>query len=136
MEIVLDTNVLVSGMLNPAGKPGELVDLVVSGQIRVAFDDRITDEYNRVLRRPRFGFTEPYVTNVLTAVFTQGRPVIVGRNRHQLPDDHDRCFLECAAACGSGILVAGNKRHFPSDACAGVTVLSPAEFFLQMFSGR
>jgi predicted nucleic acid-binding protein len=33
MRIVLDTNVLVSGLMNPNGAPGRLVDLILGGQV-------------------------------------------------------------------------------------------------------
>lgn len=43
--VVFDTNVLVSGLLNPFGKPGIAVDLLLSGRIRLAYDDRLFIEY-------------------------------------------------------------------------------------------
>lgn len=39
--IVLDTNVLVSGMLNVKGSPGKVLDLVLTNQIQIAYDNRI-----------------------------------------------------------------------------------------------
>ena len=53
MIIVLDTNVLVSGIINPHGPPGRIVDLLRAGELRLAVDDRILSEYTDVLRRPR-----------------------------------------------------------------------------------
>ena len=58
MKVVLDTNVLVSGLLNPFGAPGRVVDLAVTGGLQPLHDDRILLEYGDVLRRPRFGFDE------------------------------------------------------------------------------
>jgi uncharacterized protein len=52
MSIVLDTNVLVSGLLNSNRKPGRIIDLVISGRIRLFYDDRILAEYADVLERP------------------------------------------------------------------------------------
>lgn len=53
---VLDTNVLISGLLNAHGFPGRLVDAVLSGTLRMTYDDRIEREYWEVLARPRFRF--------------------------------------------------------------------------------
>ncbi len=53
MRIVVDTNVLVSGLLNPYGSPGRILDLVLSGRIQVLYDDRILEEYQDVLARPQ-----------------------------------------------------------------------------------
>ena len=47
---VLDTNVLVSGLINPHGHPGRLMDAVLGGHLELALDDRIYSEYAEVLR--------------------------------------------------------------------------------------
>ena len=54
MKIVIDTNVLISGMLNPSGPPGKIVDLLRSGALQAVVDDRILSEYADVLRREYF----------------------------------------------------------------------------------
>ena len=46
---VVDTNVLVSGLLSPFGPPGRIVDLLQAGGLRLAADDRIEAEYRDVL---------------------------------------------------------------------------------------
>jgi len=53
-SIVLDTNVLISGMINARGAPGQILDLVRGSVIELVVDDRILDEYVFVLRRARF----------------------------------------------------------------------------------
>ena len=64
MRIVLDTNVLVSGMMRAGGPPGRIVDHLRSGELQIVLDDRILGEYADVLRRPELG---PYFSNVDTA---------------------------------------------------------------------
>jgi len=44
MKIVLDTNVLISGMLNPSGPPGRIVDFLRTEVLQLAVDDRILAE--------------------------------------------------------------------------------------------
>jgi putative PIN family toxin of toxin-antitoxin system len=56
VRVVVDTNVLVSGLLSLRGPPAQIVDLVVAGALWVLFDEWVLDEYDAVLRRPRFGF--------------------------------------------------------------------------------
>ena len=57
---VLDTNVLVSGLLSPFGPPGRLVDALLARRLRLAFDDRIELEYREVLARSRFGIAQAW----------------------------------------------------------------------------
>ena len=45
MKIVLDTNVLISGMLNPSGPPGGIVDFLRTCVLLLVIDDRIIAEY-------------------------------------------------------------------------------------------
>ena len=45
---VVDTNVLVSGLLSPFGPPGRLVDALQAGGLKLATDDRIEAEYRDV----------------------------------------------------------------------------------------
>jgi len=51
MDIVIDTNVLVAGLLSPFGACGEIVRMVSAGKLTLSFDARILSEYNEVLRR-------------------------------------------------------------------------------------
>jgi len=41
MNLVLDTNVLVAGLMSPFGPCGEIVRMVSSGALTLAFDARI-----------------------------------------------------------------------------------------------
>lgn len=125
--ITLDTNVLVSGLLNPFGPPGRIVDLILSRQVRLAYDDRVLIEYQDVLSRPRFGFPAKRIERV-TAVFTfQERVTTLPWPHHPLPDQDDVIFLEVASA-SSQVLVTGNLRHFPRNLRGGVRVFSPSDW--------
>ncbi|MCH7571195.1 MAG: putative toxin-antitoxin system toxin component, PIN family, partial [Deltaproteobacteria bacterium] len=52
MRVVLDTNVLVSALLRPAGPPARILDLILGRQVTLALDNRIFDEYRNVLALP------------------------------------------------------------------------------------
>jgi len=133
MEAVLDTNVLVSGLLRADTPPGEIIDLVFGNIITPVFDDRILYEYRDVLHRHKFAFPRQVVEDLLTAMVTIGRLAIVTHTHVELPDEKDRCFYECALSTVSKILITGNKKHFPVKKCSGINVLSPKEF-LSLFT--
>jgi len=128
MNIVLDTNVLVSGLLSPFSPPGEIVRMLAAGHLRLCVDARILSEYAAVLKRPRFRFQPDLVAEFLG--FVEDRALLAAGSplRHPLPDRDDEPFLEVAIAAQADALVTGNQRHFPSRACRGVRVLSPSEF--------
>ena len=128
MKIVLDTNVLVAGLLSPFGPCGEIVRMVSSGEVTLCFDALILTEYNEVLCRPKFGFDRDRVAALIDHIEHRGHTVASSPLRHSLPDPDDEAFLKAAIAGKAECLVTGNASHFPSRLCQGRKVLSPSGF--------
>jgi putative PIN family toxin of toxin-antitoxin system len=126
-RVVLDTNVLVASLLQPVGRCGRLLDLVVDGAAEVCVDDRVLAEYAEVLTRRKLHLPPEKVQTLLEFFRQSGIPVIAHPLAvTTLPDPDDLAFLEVAAS-GEALLVTGNQRHFPKSAPGAVSVLSPAE---------
>ena len=132
MKIVLDTNVVVSGLLNPYGAPGAIVGMVAAGELMLCFDSRILLEYREVLGRPAFPFQRDQIDAFLEQVRGAGEPVAARPLPAGLPDPDDEPFLEVAVAAGAEYLVTGNVRHYPARCRRGVRVVSPRKF-LEVF---
>ena len=128
MMIVLDTNVIVSGILRPFSKASLILTLIADGTVQVAYDLRLLSEYRDVLNRPKFNFAKENVEAFLTQVEQEGFLVSVKPLKIHLPDPDDEPFLEVAVARKVEAIVTGNKRHFPKKEYRGVRILSPAEF--------
>jgi putative PIN family toxin of toxin-antitoxin system len=67
LYVVLDTNVLVSAML---AKHGDSVTVqilmkIMEGTITLLLSQDILNEYNEVLRRKKFSFSETDITNII-----------------------------------------------------------------------
>lgn len=128
MTIVLDTNVLVSGLIAPFGPPGDIVRLLASGAIRVCYDARILAEYREVLSRPAFGIATHRMASLLDQVESDGVLVTARPLAMRLPDPEDEMFLAVALSGGARCLVTGNLRHYPERCRQGATVVSPRRF--------
>jgi putative PIN family toxin of toxin-antitoxin system len=128
MKIVLDTNVLVSGLLQPFGPSGQIVRLVAAGELVLCHDPRILAEYREVLRREKFGFDPARVETLLEEIRADGLAVAARPLATGLPDPDDDPFLEVAAAGGARCLVTGNAKHYPDPARGGIEVLAPRAF--------
>lgn len=128
MRAVLDTNVLVSGLINPHGSPGRIVDLVRVGVLRVVVDDRILAEYRDVLAREAFlrYFSKQDREDILDYLDSSARHIAPRLVLPPLPDPGDTPFLEVAVSEGVP-LVTGNAGHFPPERRRNCEVLSPAE---------
>ncbi len=128
MKAVVDTNVLVSGLLSPFGHPGEAVRMIAAGSLSLLYDARIMAEYIQVLKRPKFSFSPDHIAALLDHVKAVGFIVAADPLSVRLPDEEDEAFLEVALAGRAECLITGNLKHFPSAARQGMRVLTPAEF--------
>jgi putative PIN family toxin of toxin-antitoxin system len=128
MNIVLDTNALVSGLLTPFGPSGEIVRMVSAGILILHYDSRILLEYQEVLYRPKFQFNKEYSDTLLTHVKQNGQLIPASPLKLRLPDPDDEPFLEIAIAGKAACLITGNQPHFPRQSRQGMKILSPSEF--------
>ena len=134
MRVVVDTNVLVSGMINAIGTPGRIVDLIRSSALELVVDDRILSEYIDVLNRDSLKkyFAVSDRENIIdflkhNSYYTTSKAVIL-----DLPDKDDCPFLEIALT-ESIPLITGNVRHYPKDKRQSASVVTPTIFFQQYF---
>ena len=135
MRVVLDTNVLVSGLISPNGPPGEVLRDLESSPIVPCLSVRILDEYRNVLSRPRFAFPAGTIAGLLLRLEAAGERVVPFPHPEELPDPKDEVFLAVALSAHADFLVTGNLRHFPPRLRHGVAVASPREF-LDALRGR
>lgn len=122
---VLDTNVLVSGLLSPFAPPGRLVDVLLGRRLRLALDDRIEVEYREVLARPKLGI-DPIRREAFLAILQfQSHVSAMPWPRPAPPDKDDVIFLEAALQTAEHVVVTGNLKHFPPGCRGSMAVVSP-----------
>jgi len=127
MRIVLDTNILVSGLLCPYGAPGKIVRMIASGTLQLCYDARIITEYKDVLSRPKFSFDKAHIDALITQIKFCGLVIAATPLLKRLPDQDDEAFLEVALAGKARCLVTGNLKHYPLKLQQNVTVITPPE---------
>ena len=128
MKVVLDTNVVVSGLLHSEGNPGQILALALSGAFQVFYDERILAEYREVLARPRLKLNADRVKQVLAKLEQDGVSIKAGAESWNLPDADDEPFLAVTFTAEADHLVTGNIRDYPDDLRKGCSVVTPAEF--------
>jgi uncharacterized protein len=131
-RLVLDTNVVVSGVLTPHGPCASLLAAILNGSAELVLDARIFDEYREVLARPKFSLSPGAVKSLLQGLQDLSEWVLPPPLPPDLlPDPDDLPFLELALATDA-ILVTGNLRHFPATGRRGATVLDPATALIRV----
>jgi len=115
IRVVLDTNILVSALLQPQGLPARTFLMALAGttaQLCVSGD--IYAEYEEVIRRSKFNRSEAVIESALHAIWQNGLWVKRSEKVHACSDPDDDIFLECAQAARAHYLVTGNQKHFPA----------------------
>jgi putative PIN family toxin of toxin-antitoxin system len=123
IEAVIDTNVLVSGLLSPSGNCGTIIEMLIDGIVLAIYSDNMLAEYRDVLLREKFAFTRDEVYDFLALITTFGKKVTPVATAIPLPDENDRIFVDAQKASGA-VIITGNTKHFPGIAQA----MAPAKF--------
>ncbi len=114
---VIDTNVLVSALLSSHDNAAtvQVVGKLFSGQVIPLFSEEILREYDEVLRRKKFGFSEETVSSMIHVIEKYGEMIVPTPTGEILPDMKDLPFYEVVLEKGENdaYLVTGNLKHFP-----------------------
>jgi putative PIN family toxin of toxin-antitoxin system len=125
-RVVLDTNVLLSGVLF-GGRPGKLLELSRSGHIHGVTSGYILGELRRVLAHPRLGISPKLAEDLvleLTA-FLEVVPLLPA-NRRWVIDPQDDLIVETALQGGASMICTGDRRLLEANV-PGVRILTVAE---------
>ena len=128
MKVVLDTKVLVSGLLTPFGTCGAIVRMLTSGELVLCVDARILLEYDDVLRRSKFSIDGRGIDVLMKYIQASSERHAGAPLATPGPDPDDSPFLEVALSAAADCLVTGNIKHFPQRCRGRVSVLSPQQF--------
>lgn len=123
-KVILDTNIILSSVLNEKGHPAKIFELFLDKKIKIYYTDEIIEEYKEVLSRERFGIPREkigYIINVIRKIGVIGNPVT---SSFPMEDESDRIFFDTAFAV-SAWLITGNIKHYP----AKDFIITPADFW-------
>ena len=128
--IIIDTSVLVAGLLSRRGAASALVTAFFDDRLAVAYTPSILGEYAEVLERPEFSgvITPADRIGVILKIHASGRLIEPAPVPNAVwPDVDDLPFVAAALATERKIVVTLNLRDFFPAAAFGVRILSPAE---------
>lgn len=127
MRAVVDTNILVSGLLHPASPPAAVLQAIEQRSLTPVVCDAVLAEYRDVLPRPRLRLPVAGVASLLASMERLADWVNVPpfTGEPALPDAEDWPFIACALATGCPV-ITGNLRHFPPT--LGVRVLTARQW--------
>lgn len=137
MKVVLDTNVIISGLLFH-GPPGKIINLWVEERIIVLFSQALLEEYLAVLLRPKFKrFGTPLERQViLTDLIELDNSVFVqpGTKLSIIKEDSDdNRVMECALEGQAECIVSGDSHLLSLQEYRGIPIMTPGAFIETYF---
>jgi uncharacterized protein len=128
---VIDTNLVVSGLMSANGPCARILEAVMDGRVKLVYDARILAEYRDALCRPRLKLDPKHVTHFLQALGGQ-MSVVPERLVASGPDPDDLPFAEVALAVPERTIVTGNLADFPSEILGGIKLLTPVQALAEL----
>ncbi len=137
MKVILDTNVLVSGIYF-GGVPGQIVDAWSEDVLSLVLTPGILEEYARVGHdmAARYPDGRKAFASMLEILAVHSRIL----NASPLPsrvssDPDDDKFLAAAVASGVRVLISGDRHLLDVSGWRGIEVLTPRQFVRQHLAG-
>jgi uncharacterized protein len=129
-RVVLDTNVLISALLQPKGPPRAAVDAVRTAGGVLLFSEQTFDELRTRLDRPKF---DKYVSREGRALFlvqldAVSEWVAITGARMGCRDPDDDKLLETAMMGEADCLVTGDRDLLVMSPFQDIPILNPADF--------
>lgn len=134
-EIVIDTNVIVAGLLSKRGAAFRLLELIGTGQFEINLSVPLLLEYEDVLYRgtPSLPVSSAVIDIVLDFHCQVARHhQIYFLWRPFLRDPKDDLVLELAVKAGCDYIITYNKRDFLGIEQFNIDVLDAGEFLLRI----
>ena|ERR1700674_828921 len=133
IRAVLDTNVVVSALLNPEGPTALILTLAISKKSRCCISESLFEEYHEVLARPEFRLDQQRVARLMRSLQKTAVLVVPRKILQIASDPDDNKVLECALEVRADFVVTGNIRHFPPR-FQDIRVIAPRQFLMVLAS--
>lgn len=128
MKIVLDTNVLVSGIFF-TGPPSKILRAWSRGKVQLVVTPEILDEYRRVVIELHDKFPGVEVGPILDLIVVNSKLCAPARlPRPICADPADDKFFAGAVASGANTIISGDKHLLAVSGYRGINVVSPRGF--------
>lgn len=132
MRAVIDTGVLVSGLIRHQGPPAAVLGALAADRFTAVFTTEMLVELVEVLSRDRFRHKYHVRPEDITALIAllrlRGEPVVPARAVVACRDPKDDKFLTAAVAGAVDCIISGDVDLLVLSPFEGIPVLRPVEF--------
>ena len=131
-KIVIDTNVIVSSLIQ-RGYPNLIInDLFIEQKFQLCISEELLAEYYKVLARPKFSkFTDFFIhaEALLVEIETKATKYIPTITLDLISDVDDNMILELADECLADFVITGNTTDFTFPIYKQTKIVTPKEYW-------
>jgi putative PIN family toxin of toxin-antitoxin system len=132
IRAVIDTNVLVSGLIKPDGPTGAILQDLRQGRFTVVFSSGLLQELVSVLTYPKlskkYRLDRSAMEAFLALLALRGDIVIPGPRVRVCRDPDDDALFEAAIAGRADYIISGDSDVLAIKQYEGIGILSPRAF--------
>jgi len=131
MRAVVDTNVIVSGLIRPLGAPGEILRAIRDRRFVPLVSSEILEEIIDVLSRPwlhdKYGVDDDSVKAFLRLLLVRAELIEPHSQVRRCRDPRDDKFLEAAIDGHADRIVSGDADLLALASIEGIAIVEPAD---------
>jgi putative PIN family toxin of toxin-antitoxin system len=131
-KIVLDTNVIVSSLIQRSYPYKIIYELFVDDKFLLCVSEELTREYYEVLSRPKFSKFPDFfgkAENLLAHIETKSQKFVPTIKHDLFSDKNDNMILELADECKADFIITGNTNDFTFSEYKQTKIISPKEYW-------
>jgi putative PIN family toxin of toxin-antitoxin system len=136
MRVVLDTGVLISGLIRPSGAVGDGLHALRDGRFTAIYSTpmvlEIIDVLGRQHFRSKYHIQAEDITALIDLLRLRGELVTPKQSVTACRDPKDNKFLEAALAGVADVIVSGDDDLLTLNPFEGIDILRPTEFIKRL----
>lgn len=136
MRVTLDTNVLVSA-LGWNGAEAAVIEMVLESQLQLCLSTQILSEFYRVVKYPKFGFTDKEIDGFIGRLMPLAVFVKPVQEVHIISTDpDDNRIIKCAVGGKCNYIISGDKHLLQLGEYEGIKIMKAPDFLQLISSGE
>ena len=131
-KIIIDTNVIVSALIQRSYPNFIIYDLFIEKKFQLCISDELMAEYYEVLSRPKFARFQDFFIRaeaLLVDIESKATKYFPKITLNLISDDDDNMILELADECEADFIITGNSTDFIFPLYKQTKIINPREYW-------
>jgi putative PIN family toxin of toxin-antitoxin system len=131
-NIIIDTNVFVSSLIQKSYPYRIVYELFIEDKIQLCISEQLLYEYYEVLHRPKFSMYKDFLIQaetLLKSITLKSKKFIPMIKLNIISDVKDNILLELVDICSADFLITGNTNDFTFSQYKKTKIVTPKEYW-------